>query len=212
MASVKHSLKILRDIGKLSNDGTLAFDLAGHKVLYCNKALAKILELPVTEIVDGGLNALRKTLRDEASYLIKAYSLFKESFRISNFELRVVSDKEKYISVDAYLIDQSHMIVAFVKDITTSKLHLNYIVEFGARKNTILDTIIHNLSSPLNMTNTLLDVLDRVSRAQYYQKIEQPAQLIRENTQRCIDLIHSFLKLHRTSTKCRKRLFVHLLT
>jgi two-component system sensor histidine kinase VicK len=98
------------------------------------------------------------------------------------------------VSVDAYLIEGPQLIVAMVKDTTKSREHMNYIVEFGAIKDTLLDGISHRLAGPLNLTNNLLDMVDQVSSEHRYRKIEQPARLIRENTQECIDVINSFLR------------------
>lgn len=190
----KYSLQILKEIGKISGDGLLIYDVRAASVYCCNKAFARILELPPGDIMDRGLESIRPALKDDDHFLKRAYEQFKAAFTLLNLELRIVSENEKYVSVDAYLLEKRGIVVVFVKDITKSKAHLNYIVEFGARKNTILDAISHNLSGPLNVMNNLVDELDRVSKVQHYKRIDQPARLIRENTQQCIDLISSFLK------------------
>jgi two-component system sensor histidine kinase VicK len=190
--SEKYSLRLLKDIGKLSTDGVLAFDVESSSVLCCNKALGRILNKPTSEVIGGGWQQIRKSLEDDQEFLAKAFEEFMSESKVQNLELRVKPDK--YVSIDAYLIAESKIIVAFIKNITKAKQHLNYITEFGARKNTILDSISHSLSGPLNMVNHLMDVLDQVARTQHYKRIEQPARLIREHTQHCIDLISSFLK------------------
>jgi two-component system, OmpR family, sensor histidine kinase VicK len=194
MAAEKYSLKAIKDIGKLSNDGFLAFDVAGKKILYCNKALTKIFGVTSARIMEGDIKALRNTLRDDDEFLDNAFNTLRTDAKLSNLELRVVAKDDRYISVDAYYIGTSEIIIAIVKDISRSKEHINYITEYGARKNTILDMVSHNLSGPLNLTNSLLDVVDQASKAQQYRRIEEPTRLIRENTQHCIDLINTFLR------------------
>jgi two-component system sensor histidine kinase VicK len=193
MAVDKYPVEALKDIGKISDDGFLVFDLTKNKSLYCNDSLSAILEKPASQIMKGGREAIISSLQDEMTFLSQLFGQLKANSKVSNVELRVKSSEEKRISVDAYLVDGDKVIV-IVKDITKSRQHLNYIIEFGARKDTILDGISHRLSAPLNLTNHLLDMLDRISATQNYKKIEQPARLIRENTQHCIDTINSFLR------------------
>jgi two-component system sensor histidine kinase VicK len=194
MDTEKYSLQILQDIGKISPHGMLVYDIAADSVLYCNKALAKILNQTIAEIMEGGWTAIRKALKDEQEFLYSAFEEFRSASKVAGLELRIVSSNGKYVSVDAFLVGDRDTIVVSARDITKTKEHLNYIVEFGARKNTILDAISHSLSGPLNMVNSLMDVVDQVSKTQQYNKMEHPARLIRENTQQCIDLISSFLR------------------
>jgi two-component system sensor histidine kinase VicK len=194
MALEKYSLRTIKEIGRLSEDGVVVYSLTDSKVKYCNEALGTIFNKNVNELANDGGRGLYGMLKDDKAFLETHLNQLMSQARILNLELRVYADYEKYISVDAYFIAKNNIIIAFVKEITRSKEHFNYIVEFGARKNTILDMIAHNLSGPLNLTNNLLDMIDQASRTQQYKAIETPARLIRENTQECIDLINSFLR------------------
>jgi two-component system sensor histidine kinase VicK len=189
-----YSLRTIKDIGKLSKDGILVFDIDENKITYCNNALGRMLDVQANEIKESGWNRLFRMLKDDADLAATSFVQLKTKGSIRDVELRIDGLHTRYISVDAYLLTKANVIVAFVKDITKSKEHMNYIVEFGARKNTVLDMISHNLSGPLNLTNNLLDVIDQVNRRQHLAGIDNAARLIRENTQQCIDVINSFLK------------------
>jgi two-component system, OmpR family, sensor histidine kinase VicK len=190
----KYSLKALKDVGKISDDGMLVVNVSDKKIGYCNTSLAKILGKTVNEVVEMDPEKLRKMISDDDYYVTESFNQLKDRARISNWEFRLKSDPEKYLSVDAYWIFEPDIIVALVKDVTNTKQHLNYIVEFGARKDVILDMVSHNLSGPLNLTNNLLDLIDQLHKTQQYKKLDNPARLIRENTQQCLDVIHSFLR------------------
>ena len=194
MTTRKYSLKAIKDIGKISLDGVLAYNIQNGTIEYCNKSLGKILGKSIDQIIDEGVNGLRQALKDDDDFIIAVVNQLKTKTRISNLELRLQSDEESYISVDAYYLARADTIVAIIKDITKTKAHVNYITEFGARKDTILDMVAHNLSGPLNLTNNLLDVIDQANKSQQYRRIDNPARLIRENTQHCIDIINSLLK------------------
>jgi two-component system sensor histidine kinase VicK len=194
MPEIKYSFRAIKDIGKLSRDGVLVFDVTDEKIIYCNKALGRILSRTVEEIENAGWHELRDMLKEDTHFLELYCDELVKKGKIADVEIRLAGENERYLSVDAYFIAKANVVISLVKDITDSKEHLNYIVEFGARKNTILDMISHNLSGPLNLTNNLLDVIDQVNRSQQYKRIDQPARLIRENTQQCIDIINSFLR------------------
>jgi two-component system, OmpR family, sensor histidine kinase VicK len=192
METRKYPLRAIKDIGRLSSDGILVYDLSENQVNYCNNALGKILGMPKTEIINS--DVLRKALLDDdALRNDKLYEL-KSTLKISNVELRVRSNEQKYISLDAYYISKANVIVALVKDISKAKQHSNYIIDFGAKKDAILDMVAHNLSGPLNVTYNLLDAVDRLSKDQQSKKVDNYTHLIRENTQQCIDVINSLLR------------------
>ena len=190
----EYSLTAVKDIARISNDGVLVYHVEKATIEFCNKSLSRILDKPVNQIIEEGIIGFGNILKDDEGFLISSYNKLRSDTRISNLELRVNSDQEKYISVDAYFIAKANIIVALIKDITKAKEHFNYIVEFGARKDALLDVVCNNLSGPLNITNNLLDLIDQANKAQQYRKIDNSAILIRENTQHCIDIISSLLR------------------
>jgi two-component system sensor histidine kinase VicK len=189
----EYSLKAIKDMGKLSADGILVYDMAHTRVKYCNERLFSILGISSNELKAGGIPALRKTINEHDKFLIDQFESLKQKHRVSGVEMRVGIKDDSYIACDAYYMQAPELVIAFIKDISRSKEYFNYIVEFGARKDTILDMVSHNLSGPLNLTNNLLDRVDQLSR-HVPKNIGEYSRLIRENTQQCIEIIHSFLK------------------
>src|SRR5687768_6075793 len=189
-----YSLQTLKELGDLSEDGVIVYDLEERKIKYCNSGLYKIFDISPQALKAKGVELLRSAIKDNDEFLTDQVNEIKQKSKVSGVEMRVAAKEEKYVVCDAYYIRQSNLITAFIKDVSKSKLQFNYVVEFGARKDTILDMISHNLSGPLNLTNNLLDLVDQLSRDQHLGKIGQYSRLIRENTQNCIDIINSFLK------------------
>lgn len=111
--------------------------------------------------------------------------------QLHSIELRLRNSR--IISCDAYLLREQHLAILIAKDISNSKQFLNYIIEFGARKDALLDMLAHNLSGPLNLTNNLLNLVDQINNTQQYKTINSQTRLIRENTQQCIEIINSLL-------------------
>jgi two-component system sensor histidine kinase VicK len=188
-----YSLKTIREIGQISSDGVVVFNIDDSKIAYFNKGLTKILGISKEVISAASLEKLRRFLRDNDEFLKSHLEMLLEKSKILNLELRVKSEVDKYISCDAYILKKSSLIFCIAKDVTKSKQHSNYITEFGARKDVILDMVAHNLSGPLNMMNNLMDLIDQQSKLYNLKRIDIPARLIRENTQKCIEIINSFM-------------------
>jgi hypothetical protein len=78
MTSEKYALNALKDIGKLSDDGLLVFDLPANKVVYCNKTLSKILDQPKDLIMEGGIRSISAAIKDDKAFLLQLLTQLKE--------------------------------------------------------------------------------------------------------------------------------------
>jgi two-component system, OmpR family, sensor histidine kinase VicK len=193
MATHSLSIKILKRIGRLSSHGILVYDLEAPSITYANKPFAKLLGLPTGANFD--FHALRKLVQENDDFIQACIDKLQSKHQILNLELRVSAVAgTRHISCDAYLLVTERIVVLFAKDISKAREHSNYIVEFGARKDALLDMVSHNLSGPLNVTDNVLNAIDRLSQAKDYKAIDKYTGLIRENTQQCIEIINSFLK------------------
>jgi len=191
----KYPIKAIKDIGKITDDGLGAFDLANNKLVYANKAFLKILKTSKKELSATPQDVIRQRVKDDWKYAIQYWADIKSKGKIENIEFRLkFSEMEKFVLVDAFLLDEGNLLIATVRETTAAKQHFNYIVEFGARKDALLDMIAHNLSGPLNLTTNLLNAIDQETKNQQYKKIDDYSRLIRESTQQCIEIINSFLK------------------
>ena len=191
----QYSTKAIKDIGKLSTDGVCIFDLSSQKFSYVNDAFLRIFKTSKEEIDANSFELIDRLIVNDRKYVNNHLSDIKSKGRISNIEFRLkFRSTEKFIRVDAFVVDDCNLLIAMIRDVSASKEHLNYIVDFGARKDALLDMVAHNLSGPLNLTTNLLNAIDQSSKSQQYKKIDTHSRLIRESTQQCIEIINSFLK------------------
>jgi two-component system, OmpR family, sensor histidine kinase VicK len=205
MKSERYAIRAIKDIGKLSDDGMFVYNLFQEKLVYCNKALTTILGVSKSSIIDKPFLVLKDYFKDDEDFLKNRLDDLVAKSKTMNTELRLNTADEKFISCDAYLIKDERVIIGFVKDVTNSKKHIDYITEFGARKDAVLDMVSHNLSEPLNLTHNLLNMVDQLNSGLQQRKIGNYTRLIRENTQQCIEIINSFLREEHLESK---RVFV----
>lgn len=185
------STDILHDIGEVSTGGVFVYDLSARRLEYVNQPFVQLTGIAVDKLRKN-LHALKAAVNHDAALLEEQYETLRTTGVLLNLELQL-ANSGKPVLVDAYLLHRYNKIVVFVKDISKTKEHMDYITEFGARKNVMLDMIAHQLSRPLNMTYLLLDRIDELVETQQVRQASMPLRIIRENTQQCIDLIHSFI-------------------
>jgi two-component system, OmpR family, sensor histidine kinase VicK len=192
---VEYSLDAIAEIAKLSDDGWFVYDRVNKDMLHCNRALCNITGESETYLLNNATQFFQSILCSSESYLTNRLQQFLASGKMNDVEIKLTSrGKVKFISVDAFIVNDNSLVLGIVKDITDMKLHQNYIVEFGARKDALLDMIAHNLSGPLNLTTNLLNAVDVVNKTEAYKKIDRHTRAIRENSQHCIEIINSFLE------------------
>ncbi|MBT1707908.1 HAMP domain-containing histidine kinase [Fulvivirgaceae bacterium PWU5] len=186
---VEFSLDIVERIGELSPDGYVVYDYKSNIVEYANKAFSQL----VNKEAHAGysLQSLRDIVMEDDEFIKTCVRQLVKARVVSNIEARLKDNR--FVAVEGYLLSD-HQLMLIVRDITKSKEFLTYISDFGARKDAILDMVSHNLSGPLQLTNDLLNALDQTIRTQQYHTLEHHTQLIRQNTQHCIEIINSFLK------------------
>jgi two-component system, OmpR family, sensor histidine kinase VicK len=190
-----YSLQALIDIGKLTNDAVCIFDLAEKQFNYFNKAFTTLLGTSREELAEKSFELIEPLVKNDFEHVTKNLEELQTKGKIQNIEFRLKFEAtEKFVAVDAFIPTDTDLVVAMIKDITGAKEHVNYIIEFGARKDALLDMVAHNLSGPLNLTDNLLNAIDQLNKTHEYKKIETHTRMIRETTQQCIKVINSFLE------------------
>jgi len=184
----------IKRIGKVSSDGIFIYDHSAGQFLYVNQSLVNILEINrelLTAEPDLILNAIPRL---DHEYLRIRFNELLEKESCEDVQIRIAANKiEKTLLLNAYLAGDS-CVIAFVKDITKAKHHEDYLINFGARKDAILDMVSQNLSAPLNLSNFTIDLIEKAIREGKYYKLDAHIKLMREVTADCIRIIDEFLQ------------------
>jgi two-component system, OmpR family, sensor histidine kinase VicK len=189
-----NSIELIAEIGNLTSDGWAIYDAGEQKVVFLNDAILRILETTTEQLSNVDLSVLSNVFIDDPAYIEELVHRLTDDLRLTDVELRVASREDKYVLCNAFYLETKDLVFVTLKDVSKWKEHSNYIIEFGARKNTILDMVTHNLSGPLNITNNLLDRVDQFRKPEDYRHVGTYSRLIRENIQQCIEIINSFLR------------------
>jgi two-component system sensor histidine kinase VicK len=138
----------LREIGKVSEQGLFIYDLQESKIVYSNDVGQKLTGMSASSFSVGKGALLAILALDDQEYVKSEYAKFAEKDGMVEIEFRL-QDGATTVCCTAHLIFDKTVIVLFVKDITKAKQHEDYLVEFGTKKNTLLDTAMHHFSGAL---------------------------------------------------------------
>jgi PAS domain-containing protein len=64
-----YSLQTLKELGDLSEDGVIVYDLEERKIKYCNSGFYKIFDISPQALKAKGVELLRSAIKDNDEFL-----------------------------------------------------------------------------------------------------------------------------------------------
>ncbi|SKC58168.1 PAS domain-containing sensor histidine kinase [Ohtaekwangia koreensis] len=186
----------IKRIGKLSKDGVFIYKTDDRNFQYLNAAFAEIFDVAHEDIYSQSRLLLALIISEDQHYLQSRFADLLQAGCITSteFRIRLSNGVLKHVSCDAYVLDNQTTIIGFVKDVSKSKEHENYIINYGAKKDTLLDTITHNLYGPLNLSQSITRKIQESYSDGKYKELSPYVHLIHEITSECIDIVTNFLR------------------
>ena len=192
--SEKMEFASLRELGDVLEEGLIIYNVSKRVVTYINHIARDLLKLPENAHATDIAALLPGVTPEEKQYVENTFLNMKKNPVVSNLEVRLKDDKKlRYVCCNAYYILPKSTVVIFVKDITNAKSHENYLVEFGTRKNTLLDTLAHHMSGALNLTVHLSAEAEKHVEISANPALKKYLNLVSANTKRCIEIIHDLM-------------------
>ena len=184
----------IKQIGQLSLDAVFIYDFDTFQFKYINKNFATIFNVSEKEVVAKPALILPFIRSEDIVYLKHLYSDLIKTKTIHNAEFRInfPNDVLKHLVCDAFMIDDK-VAAGFLKDITKEKEHEDYLTDYGAKKDTLLDMMTHNLSGPLHLTQNIITWMHDSYHDQVPEAITTQLNLVKANTQECIQIVNDFL-------------------
>ena len=186
----------IRRIGALSDDGVFIYNFAAHRFDYINKRIPEIFVQADDAILSSSRLVMQFIKAEDMHYLQSRFNelLEKGAITSTEFRLEFPDGGIRHICSDAYLMEGGTVIIGFVKDITKTKEHEDFIINYGARKDTLLDMITHNLSGPLHLSKQILDQVQKRVSDNHSSDINTQLGLLSDSTLECINIVNDFLR------------------
>jgi two-component system, OmpR family, sensor histidine kinase VicK len=186
----------LREIGDLSRDGLLIYNLEEKKVIYANAAAISLTGLREDSSEREIQRFFEFVIADDREYLKNRFADMVKSSATLEVEFKLKKHQREEIEIlccNAFQVHQGSCIVASIRDITKPKQHETYLVEFGAKKNTLLDTLTHHISGALNLMQHLAGQAEKSLASSDNKNLKTYLSLVSDNTRHCIDIINDLL-------------------
>lgn len=188
--------KDIERIGALSSDGVFIYSVPDKKFLFVNKAFTRIFNEPAANLKANPTLVIKSLKAEDTYYLQKRFEELMQTGSITDTEFRLQFDVNdlRHICCDVYAIQHKKTLIGFVKDITDAKEHEDFIINTGARKDTLLDMVTHNLSGPLYLSKTILESVKKNYVETKNAPIGSEVKMLMETTEQCIEIVNDFLQ------------------
>jgi two-component system sensor histidine kinase VicK len=187
---------ILHEIGNSSNDGLLIYEREARTIRYTNEVATKLLGLRQDD-TDKEIKARFLDVRSEdKAYLQDRLALLKETGIIPSAEFRIKSgdEQERTLCIQVHFVSGHSHLVIFINDLTLARQHQDYLLEFGTKKNTLLETLAHHISGALTLIQHLSIEAKKSLEARDHKNMETYLGLVTKNTETCLDIIADLLQ------------------
>lgn len=194
MNNNREEFSILTHIGDQLTDGVILYDLTHDTVLYVNEPGTVMTGIQSGDKPEQIIRLWQQVMMQDRAYISAQYNtVLKESgSRSAEFGLSRDGQEKKFLQATGCTISNGTLLVVFLRDITKLKEHEDYLVEFGTKKNTLLETLTHNLSGVLNLNRELAAQAEKHADNSSKQ-LMTVLSLIRENNQASLKIIEDFL-------------------
>lgn len=183
-------------IGELSKDGVFIYNIHAKAFTYINDAFASIFNMSKEQLMQNAKLVLPFIRSEDTSYLRHRLADLEKDKAVSNTEFRLHFDdgSVRHLVSSFYLLDNPSFVAGFVQDVSNNREHEDYIINYGAKKDTLLDMMAHNLSGPLHMTQNIIHWVKHSNNDNVPPDMSKHLELIEENTRHCLEIVNDFLK------------------
>lgn len=187
------NLTALREVSLRSPDLVLIADTVRDLIVFANAAATRLLAVTEGEDLRRLKSLIDSVEREDQEYVKNKFGQLTENKILSDVEFRLkLSTKKIWLSCDIMCVDDSLLYVVG-RDITRAKEHENYLVEFAARKDMLLETLIHQLSGSLTLMNNLALRADKLKAKSDLEGVLSLVSLIHSNSVHCIKIIDDLM-------------------
>ena len=190
------NFSVLQEIADLSAEGVVVHDLREKKLIYSNPVASRLLGLR-TGASQADIERIFTTIAPEdKEYIRSKYLTIASRSVTTDVEMRInaAGGDDIFICCTAYLVANGTAIVVFIRDITKPKEHEDYLVEFGARKNTLLDTLTHHMSGALNLMRHLSSEAEKYLGVSPDKNLRTYLKLLNDNNTYCLEIIDDLMR------------------
>lgn len=188
----------MSEAGAQFKDGVILLDLAEMRITYFNDKAESLIGALATSTFNIYDQLLLRTAPPDRAYIRDQVQSMFVNRRSSEIEFRISDQssttREKVICCTNYFLNSSSQLLIILTDLTHAKSHEDFLIEFGTKKNTLLETMTHHFSGALRLMQQLTEQAESTMADKDHEQHIQYLRLLSANTESCISMMDNLLK------------------
>jgi len=196
MKDIRLKSNALQEVADVSAEGIIIYSLKSRTILYSNAKSVKLFGL-TKDATDADIQSiLSAVVATDRDYVRNQFAGVTQKPVTAEVEFGLINPHGSKVQVccNAYLVAKESAIVVYSQDITKTRQHEDYLVEFGTRKNTVLDTTIHLMSGALNLMKHLSSQAEKYVDSTHDPQLTIYLKLLNDNNSHCLGIIEELLR------------------
>ncbi|MBX0331810.1 HAMP domain-containing histidine kinase [Pontibacter sp. HSC-14F20] len=188
---------VIQQIGQQSSKVLFQYNLTQNKFDFLSPAFFDIWEIEESQLQENPQLLFDSVIEDDRPAVERCWQKLLNGDHIDEIVRIELQGQKRYIRYIAYPIYDSDKQVAslagMAENVTQQQNFINYLTEFGQRKNSALEMVSHDLRGPLAVVKSVASLLRKEIQEDEQQEIAHYTEIIEKACVQCTDLIQDLL-------------------
>ncbi|SIT77144.1 PAS domain-containing sensor histidine kinase [Pontibacter indicus] len=188
---------ILHQIGQQSPKVLFQYNLTEHKFDYLSPAFYEIWEITASQGQELPQRLLDSVVDEDRPALARCWKKLLKGEHVDQIARIEQRGLKRYMRCLAYpIFDGDQQVVALAgmaENVTQQQEFINYLAEFGQRKNSALEMVMHDLRGPLAIVKSVTTLLRQDIQDNKKEELAHYTDIIEKACVQCTNLIQDLL-------------------
>lgn len=188
---------VIHQIGQQSPKVLFQYSLTQNKFVYLSPAFYDIWEMGESRLQENPQLLFDSVVEDDRPAVIRCWQRVLKGDHVDEVACIEHNGLKRYIRYVAYpIFDSARQVVSvagMAENVTQQRDFINYLTEFGQRKNSALEMVVHDLRGPLAIVKSVSSLIRQDIQDDKKQELEHYTDIIERACLQCTDLIQDLL-------------------
>lgn len=197
--SEKNHNEILRKLILETNKVVFTYDVDSASIIFLNAAFNSVWKRTRESIIANPSILLETLYPDDKEYLAEEFNKLINGIIKHNVEFRIMlpDGAVKYLKLSPLLVTDEHgkiIVTGFVEDVSVEKDAIRNLEKFGAKKDSVLEILSHDLAGPLANIKLMADLLSETTESYNNPEVKKIIEIIKDSSARNVKMIRDFVQ------------------
>ncbi len=189
---------LLEKLIQSSNSIVFIYNPQKNQFIYLNSAFEKTWQMSIAKVLTDPEKILATLHPEDKAYLQENYQKFIQGKENTQVEFRIVrpDSSVQWICLTPHFITDergTRLVAGYAEDVTGQKENIETALKFSSKKNSILETLSHDLMGPLNMISSIAGLLRKKIQSYNDTNLDELVSMIETTCGKNATYIRDFL-------------------